>query len=105
MADTKRPISCLPCLGNKLSLFAVREPWKLLLGLHLLPLVPFVAEASESSSELTLDDVQFDIWQVVTCICGEVLGKMKRSDGKSGSGTMRFSKWAIALLKDDECVE
>jgi hypothetical protein len=37
----------------------------------------------------------------VSCLCGEVLGKQRDEDGKPGAGTMRFSKWSIALLGRD----
>jgi hypothetical protein len=35
-------------------------------------------------------------------LCGEVLGKQRIEDGKKGEGTVRFAKWAISLLRDDE---
>ncbi|WWC87693.1 uncharacterized protein L201_002585 [Kwoniella dendrophila CBS 6074] len=43
---------------------------------------------------------QDDAWNVITCICGEVLGKQRSQDAKAGAGTVRFSKWAIALSKE-----
>lgn len=36
------------------------------------------------------------------CGCGEVLGKQRDSDGERGAGTVRFAKWSIALLKEDD---
>ena len=44
-------------------------------------------------------------WKAVSCSCGEVLGKQRDEDGKPGSGTMRFSKWSIALLGDHDEAE
>ncbi|WVQ94544.1 hypothetical protein IAU59_001623 [Kwoniella sp. CBS 9459] len=41
-------------------------------------------------------------WQSVSCICGEPAGKQKVEDNKPGSGTVRFSKWAVSLLKEDD---
>lgn len=39
---------------------------------------------------------------MMSCACGEVLGKKRADDGKPGAGTARFSKWAISILKDDD---
>ena len=35
------------------------------------------------------------------CACGAVLGKQRPDDGQPGAGTLRISKWAIALLRDE----
>lgn len=32
------------------------------------------------------------------------MGKQRVDDGKPGSGTLRFSKWAVGLLDDDGSV-
>ncbi|WVW79954.1 hypothetical protein I302_101927 [Kwoniella bestiolae CBS 10118] len=41
-------------------------------------------------------------WHIVSCHCGEVLGKQRASDNNPGSGTVRFSKWAVSLLVENE---
>ncbi|BEJ13312.1 hypothetical protein CspHIS471_0304860 [Cutaneotrichosporon sp. HIS471] len=38
-----------------------------------------------------------DDWRRVSCPCGEVLGKVRQSG--PGAGTVRFSKWAISLMR------
>lgn len=43
-------------------------------------------------------------WRLINCSCGEVVGKQRVDDGKPGSGTLRFSKWAVGLLDDDDSV-
>ncbi|WVQ79062.1 hypothetical protein IAT38_001155 [Cryptococcus sp. DSM 104549] len=43
-----------------------------------------------------------EAWRAISCACGEVVGKKRAEDGKPGAGTLRFSKWAIGLLKEDE---
>ncbi|WRT65524.1 uncharacterized protein IL334_002469 [Kwoniella shivajii] len=48
------------------------------------------------------DNYQDDLWNVITCQCGETLGKQRVKDDKPGSGTVRFSKWAFSLLKEDD---
>ncbi|WVR03965.1 hypothetical protein IAU60_000964 [Kwoniella sp. DSM 27419] len=41
-------------------------------------------------------------WDLLSCLCGEVLGKQRTEDGKPGAGAVRLSKWAVALLKEDD---
>ncbi|WWC68796.1 uncharacterized protein I206_102731 [Kwoniella pini CBS 10737] len=45
---------------------------------------------------------QVEPWNVISCHCGEVLGKQRSKDDKPGAETVRFSKWAVALLKEDD---
>ncbi|WWC60136.1 uncharacterized protein I303_102700 [Kwoniella dejecticola CBS 10117] len=47
-------------------------------------------------------DNQTEPWNRVFCRCGEVLGKQRSKDEKPGSGTLRLSKWAVVLLKEDD---
>ncbi|WVQ73743.1 hypothetical protein IAR50_003323 [Cryptococcus sp. DSM 104548] len=42
-----------------------------------------------------------DSWRPIACKCGEVVGKQRIDDGKPGAGTLRLSKWAVGLLRDD----
>ncbi|WWD16681.1 hypothetical protein CI109_101111 [Kwoniella shandongensis] len=49
----------------------------------------------------TNDSVKSDPWAPISCECGEVVGKQRPKDGKPGQGTIKFSKWAISLLKDE----
>ncbi|ODO09423.1 hypothetical protein I350_03023 [Cryptococcus amylolentus CBS 6273] len=42
-----------------------------------------------------------DPWRPIACKCGEVVGKQRSDDGKPGAGTLRLSKWAVGLLRDD----
>ena len=39
---------------------------------------------------------------MLKCSCGETLGKKRGKEEKYGAGTLKFSKWAVALLRDDE---
>ncbi|WWD08849.1 hypothetical protein V865_006963 [Kwoniella europaea PYCC6329] len=41
-------------------------------------------------------------WNVISCHCGEILGKQRANDDKPGHGTVRFSKWAVSLLVENE---
>ncbi|OCF58097.1 hypothetical protein L486_04126 [Kwoniella mangroviensis CBS 10435] len=41
-------------------------------------------------------------WNVVSCHCGEILGKQRANDDKPGHETVRFSKWAVSLLVENE---
>jgi hypothetical protein len=50
-------------------------------------------------------DSQDANWDVLACACGEVLGKARKQNGKPGAGTVRLSKWAIALLREDDVDE
>ncbi|OXB34620.1 hypothetical protein J007_05721 [Cryptococcus neoformans] len=43
-----------------------------------------------------------ETWRLINCKCGEVVGKQRVDDGKPGSRTLRFSKWAIGLLDDED---
>jgi hypothetical protein len=56
---------------------------------------------SRSFNVAHANEEQVDAWQVVLCKCGEVLGKGRTDDGKAGSGTMRFAKWSVGLLRED----
>jgi hypothetical protein len=39
---------------------------------------------------------------VLKCICGETLGKKRGKEEKYGAGTLKFLKWAVALLREDD---
>ncbi|OCF43389.1 hypothetical protein I317_02687 [Kwoniella heveanensis CBS 569] len=45
---------------------------------------------------------QAETWKSISCVCGEPVGKQRAADDKPGSNTVRFSKWAISLLKEDD---
>ena len=38
----------------------------------------------------------------MSCLCGHDLGKKRGKEQKYGTGTVKFSKWAVALLGDGE---
>ena len=39
---------------------------------------------------------------MLKCACGDVLGKKRSAEEKFGAGTLRFSKWSIALLRGED---
>ncbi|BEI82475.1 hypothetical protein CcaverHIS002_0303430 [Cutaneotrichosporon cavernicola] len=50
-----------------------------------------------TSSTVLQESNEADDWRRVSCPCGEVLGKVRQSG--PGAGTVRFSKWAISLMR------
>ncbi|KAL7419672.1 hypothetical protein Q5752_005586 [Cryptotrichosporon argae] len=62
-----------------------------------------VEEGAVKRANLSVhESAQADAWQVVQCSCGEVLGKQRPCDNKPGAGAVRLSKWAIAVLCEDD---
>ncbi|WVF67080.1 hypothetical protein IAT40_001825 [Kwoniella sp. CBS 6097] len=62
-----------------------------------------VGQERLKAGNITVEDADKDqAWKSMSCICGESVGRKRADDDKPGSGTVRFSKWAISLLKEDE---
>ncbi|ORY25819.1 HECT-like ubiquitin-conjugating enzyme-binding-domain-containing protein [Naematelia encephala] len=52
-------------------------------------------------SQITRTEDCKDAWAVLSCTCGEILGKKRGNDGQPGAGTVRLSKWAVGVAREE----